>query len=558
MIDGLTAERDTALEELKAANAKVASLTDELATANTNLETATTNLMTATGRVTELETFIGDEMDPAADSLRGMLAQANMDLDEANTALQMALDNSADVMEIDRLTKAVTAAEGMRDGYKTDLDAANLALDGDGTSEGLRDKVTRLEGLLKAATDALAKAAADKVIADKIIEDEKNSDMAKAVHTAIGVNTDLLVAPDTDPAAVKLAALPGAGMVTATLLGYTMTGAAPEPITGWRGATLEKDGDTTVIYTNIENEVPTAFDKIYAPASTTLGAPQAHLVTDSGEMDNIKWSDVKRADMSRIETPADSTDADNIIPQLTTFAGSVRGVDGTFSCTGTSCDVPILANGVLSSSNLWSFAPTESGAEINVKDTAYVSFGWWLNAMGTDGDYVFDAFASAEGMMANTESGTELEGSATYKGGAAGKYAMQSTTDDSASGGHFTAAATLTANFDASTVPTNPTADENGVSIGGSITDFMTGDVSRPNWKVTLTAPDATTEVGSITGAATKWTTGGAVPGIGTWSAEFHGEDDDDHPMAATGEFNAGIGGGDIARISGAFAATKQ
>ena len=30
------------------------------------------------------------------------------------------------------------------------------------------------------------------------------------------------------------------------------------------------------------------------------------------------------------------------------------------------------------------------------------------------------------------------------------------------------------------------------------------------------------------------------------------------HPMAAIGEFNAAIGGGDIARISGAFAATKQ
>ena len=31
---------------------------------------------------------------------------------------------------------------------------------------------------------------------------------------------------------------------------------------------------------------------------------------------------------------------------------------------------------------------------IQVEDTAYVSFGWWLNAMGTDGDYEFDAFTS--------------------------------------------------------------------------------------------------------------------------------------------------------------------
>ena len=201
--------------------------------------------------------------------------------------------------------------------------------------------------------------------------------------------------------------------------------------------------------------------------------------------------------------------------------------------------------------------PIQNGT-IDVKDTAYLSFGWWLNAMGTDGDYEFDAFASAVGMDPNRESGEDLKGRATYKGAAAGKYAILSTSDDSASGGHFTAAATLTANFDASTDPTNPLADEDGVSIGGTITDFMTGETSRPNWKVTMTAPVTTTSVGPITGAATKWETGGAVPGMGTWNADFHGEDDDDHPMAATGEFNAAIGGGDIARISGAFAATKQ
>ena len=66
------------------------------------------------------------------------------------------------------------------------------------------------------------------------------------------------------------------------------------------------------------------------------------------------------------------------------------------------------------------------------------------------------------GMPVTDRAAETVEGSATYKGGAAGKYAMQSTTDDSASGGHFTAAATLTANFDANTetaaertIPTN-------------------------------------------------------------------------------------------------------
>ena len=89
----------------------------------------------------------------------------------------------------------------------------------------------------------------------------------------------------------------------------------------------------------------------------------------------------------------------------------------------------------------------------------------------------------------NGESGRDLEGSATYKGAAAGKYAILSTTDDSASGGHFTAAATLKANFDADSDATDADVDVLGVSIGGTITDFMTGETSRPNWKVTLTTP---------------------------------------------------------------------
>ena len=170
--------------------------------------------------------------------------------------------------------------------------------------------------------------------------------------------------------------------------------------------------------------------------------------------------------------------------------------------------------------------------------------------------------SSATGMEAiANRAAADVSGTATYRGAAAGKYAMQSTTDDSASGGHFTAAATLTADFDANTADVNEEANEDGVSNGGTITDFMTGETSRPNWKVTLNALETVpVSVGPIMGAAatTTWSTGGAVDGVGTWSANFYGaEEDTMQPTAATGEFNAAIGGGDIARISGAFAATK-
>ena len=244
------------------------------------------------------------------------------------------------------------------------------------------------------------------------------------------------------------------------------------------------------------------------------------------------------------------------------FAGSVRGVAGVFSCAAAECAAPTETGGgpLDGEMGAWTFTPTDPNGTVDVPNTAYVSFGWWLNAMGTDGDYEFDAFATAgTGMGAAVDDlpAGDVSGTATYRGAAAGKYAIQSTTDDSASGGHFTAAATLTANFDTNTAPVGDDANDN-VSIGGTITGFMTGETSRPNWKVTLTTPVAPS-LGPIgTGAITTWSTGGAAPGKGTWSANFYGgEEDTRQPTAAIGEFNAAIGGGDIARISGAFAATK-
>ncbi len=153
--------------DLDAATAKAAGLQEDLDEANAALTTAQTDLMTAnglvtdlddqletaTGMVTALDMEIGDEDNPAPDSVRGMLAQANTDLEQARTDLQTAMDNSADEMKIDQLTKAVTAAETMRDSYKGKLDMAILELDGDGTSEGLRAKVTRLEDELDTAND---------------------------------------------------------------------------------------------------------------------------------------------------------------------------------------------------------------------------------------------------------------------------------------------------------------------------------------------------------------------------------------------------------------------
>ena len=98
-----------------------------------------------------------------------------------------------------------------------------------------------------ATAAATATAAAEKATAAAKAAEEA-SDMAKAVILAIKENTLVEKAPEVTLAASS------AGMLTAQQDGYTMS-AAPEEITGWRGRTLEKDGDTTVIYTNIADAV---------------------------------------------------------------------------------------------------------------------------------------------------------------------------------------------------------------------------------------------------------------------------------------------------------------
>ena len=98
--------------------------------------------------------------------------------------------------------------------------------------------------------------------------------------------------------------------------------------------------------------------------------------------------------------------------------------------------------------------PDDAAGTIDVADSEYLTLGWWLNKQDADdGTYRFDAFSSGNGFAAretaNNTGDRALAGTATYSGAAVGKYAMASTSGDYHEGGHFTASATLTADFDA-------------------------------------------------------------------------------------------------------------
>ena len=85
------------------------------------------------------------------------------------------------------------------------------------------------------------------------------------------------------------------------------------------------------------------------------------------------------------------------------------------------------------------------------QDGDYASYGWWIHKAANDGAFTASAFVDEKGTVAPATGLNALNGMATYMGGAAGKYALASSTGGTNDAGHFTARATLEADFNANT-----------------------------------------------------------------------------------------------------------
>ena len=394
---------------------------------------------------------------------------------------------------------------------------------------------------------------------------------------------------------------------TAAAIVYTKAEMAPDMIEGWRGATLTEMGgnDTAVVYSDIGNDgTKSLLDRYTSNLPTPTSARSWDIgvdAMDDSTADNVPWSAVRRPD----ETTTAGGARDN---PLAMFTGTVHSIPGTFSCDAaadaTLCVAPeAFTDGMVNAEpvgdeHTWKFTPDE-GATTYTNDPDYLVFGWWLDKGEDDKPNYVRLITSATGLDVRTNDstlGTALRGDATYTGAAAGKYAMASAAEDMYEGGHFTATATLMVDFDADLVPasadgsTGAGNDRDGVSLSGTIDNFMTGDTPRDNWSVTLTAdgtpdlPDMVDTTGGVQAMSslddsdasmtTEWSTGAAQTGTGTWTAMFYGGDSNGaaandlmsntaHPTAVIGTFNAHIGTDDadtgaIGRLQGAFGANKE
>ena len=263
--------------------------------------------------------------------------------------------------------------------------------------------------------------------------------------------------------------------------------------------------------------------------------------------------------------------------------GTYNGAMGTYRCNGASACTVTIADadgdmagfqpGISEMSTGWVFIP-DDGATSDVPDADHLHYGFWLQrTTDEDGVLTYDEVETfAESSIARTDGadiadGGGVLGRATYSGGATGVYVHSvinpDGTEASATSGHFTADAELTAHF-GQTVDDTTTdgVDEAGQippnmlnSLSGTINNFLlSGHDQGPGWSASLEQADIT-EAADGGPHVSGMTKGGGDNG--TYQATFRGEagTDNDQPIAVIGEFNANFSNGTVA---GGFGANKN
>ena len=249
--------------------------------------------------------------------------------------------------------------------------------------------------------------------------------------------------------------------------------------------------------------------------------------------------------------------------------GTFNGAMGTYKCAAdnnAACSVTVNTMGVVSgvsNADDWVFIPSD-GVKIDVDDADYLHYGFWLqratDADGMDTYEEVETFAGSS--VPDSGSVASVTGSATYEGGATGVYVRETykSTDgsvDTATSGHFTADASLTATFKQTVDDDLTTTVDESDAIAPNLLDTLSGTIDKfqlsggdeNEWSVNLQG-DITPNDGTASGTANG---GGAV---GSFSATFHGPTTDDaQPSSVVGEFNANFGNGTVA---GGFGARKQ
>ena len=205
---------------------------------------------------------------------------------------------------------------------------------------------------------------------------------------------------------------------------------------------------------------------------------------------------------------------DNRFPQRYAYetSGTLQGASGRYRCDGDaatdSCTVQN-RGGSFAFAGDWDFIPSSGTVQIVVPDGQYMWFGVWarqtvrLDAPPDQPTELWRFEAHHGGHVVTTL--TDATGSATYRGPAAGRYAVYEPDTGESGIGSFTASATLQADFDANTV-------------SGTITGFS----NDSGWSLALKRSAITGGGAGVDTAGVAWTIDGVPDDSGAWEADFY------------------------------------
>ena len=446
------------------------------------------------------------------------------------------------------------------DPTQAQIDAVNTAISGlqaalssavnvdDAAKAGYQSKITTAQGAVSRAEMALM------AMQNTAAEEAAAAMAATAAKLYAGIN-----APSATAAAVYAADEIAVTIGTAAAVNLSADDDATVAAHhGWEGQmfTAEPDGDAgtyeAVVYSKVGDPTEGAKFNDSANGGYTLDAT-------TGETADVTTLTGHAA--SRVASPSFDHSAGTKTFELpantvrVVIAGSYQGVAGTYYCTptggGTDCSAAVAASGFTLAGGTWTFKPTDPETRLmDTPDDMYASYGWWLHKSEDGATFTASAFAANRGTVAAAADVTALMGTATYSGGAAGKYALHSSTGGTNDAGHFTADATLEADF----------GDD---MITGTIDNFVGADGEARNWSVELMETDIS-DAGVIDGqddtpaeVGTAWTIDGTAGATGgQWRGTLWANGDDGVPSIGTGTFYSEFGRD--GRMVGAFGVDRD
>ena len=501
-------------------------------------------------QLADAETELDGDGTPENPGLRQQLADAETELDgdgtPENPGLRQELADAETALDGDGTPENTGLRQEFED-LKQQLADAETELEGDGTADnpGLRQQVADLEEELDTLKQEAKDAEADEQRKMRIAAEKK-------IRTAIELEANQAASTDLTGArgfTVITAKRDAAEMVTVTVSepedddydGGTSSAAT----NGWTGTTLTKKDNTLVIYTDVDASTDESFIVQYTQEERDdiLLAPD-HLKKAKSSTFPTGLSETVMFDGTALN--------DNLSGNPASFAGTFDDVSGTFECVADSdgpCTLETNAKGELQPSSNWRFTPNSNLATVKDPDAAYVWFGWWLNNPKT-GDFDVEVFTGSSPANHLVDAGAinALEGTASYIGSAAGKFASKDFSagvQTDAGVGHFAATARLSADFDDGTDPG---------SITGTISEFTLNGTDSVPWSVSL--EEAALDAAVFTGMTKVDFGGGLNPDmVGDWNGSFYdaAEESEDAPGAVAGKFDVETPG---ASLLGAFGAS--